>query len=148
MTVFESSVIINRPVSDVYNFLADFNNHRQLMPDNIEDWASDPDGASFSIPNMTKLSLRIDERVKDTSIRIIPAEKAPFELELSWAFTSENDQTTVLYHYISRIEYDDENAGIGPAAKIGRPRNREPDFFIRLVRSENYNELFKSHITL
>ncbi|MDB5010936.1 MAG: hypothetical protein JWQ06_1725, partial [Mucilaginibacter sp.] len=37
MTIFESSIIINRPVNDVYLFLADMNNHQQLMSESVTD---------------------------------------------------------------------------------------------------------------
>ena len=33
MSTFESTVTINKPVNIVYQFLADMNNHQQLMPD-------------------------------------------------------------------------------------------------------------------
>jgi ligand-binding SRPBCC domain-containing protein len=66
MSVFESTVTVNKPAAQVYAFLADMNNHRQLMPDNIVDWTSTADVASFNIQNITKLSLKIEERVADT----------------------------------------------------------------------------------
>jgi hypothetical protein len=84
MSVFTSTVTVNRPVHEVYTFLADMNNHRQLMPDNITDWTSTADIASFEIPNITKLSLKIDERMTDREVRIVPAEKPPFDMELKW----------------------------------------------------------------
>ena len=40
MTTFESKASINKPANEVYQFLADMNNHQQLMPENIQDWTS------------------------------------------------------------------------------------------------------------
>ena len=54
MTTFESKITIHRPVSDVYNFLADLNNHQQLMPENIYNWNSTRDTASFTIQKYGK----------------------------------------------------------------------------------------------
>lgn len=85
MNTFTSTISINKPLAEVYNFLADFNNHKQLMPDNIQEWTSTRDEARFSIQNMAKLALKIDERVENVLIRIVPAEKPPFDLELKWS---------------------------------------------------------------
>ena len=40
MTNIESTVTIERPINEVFNFLADLNNHQQLMPENIYNWSS------------------------------------------------------------------------------------------------------------
>jgi hypothetical protein len=68
MAIFESKIHINRYLGDVYQFLADFNNHQQLMPDNIQNWTSTYNEASFGIQNMVQLSLQITERTENQSI--------------------------------------------------------------------------------
>jgi len=97
MTIFESTTTINKPINEVYLFLADMNNHQQLMPDEITDWSSTTDKASFNIRNMLKLSLQIEESIPDTLIRITPAEKPPFDLELKWILSANEDHTDVLF---------------------------------------------------
>jgi len=95
---FESKVTIQQPVNKIFGFLADMNNHQQLMPENIlNDWKSTTDGASFVIKNTINLSLKIDSRIENKEIRIIPAEKAPFELELKWKLTPAGDTTDVVF---------------------------------------------------
>jgi carbon monoxide dehydrogenase subunit G len=97
MATFESKVNIERSISDVYRFLSDFNNHIKLMPDNIQNWASTADEASFDIQNMAKLSLKITERVENKSIKILPIEKPPFEVEIKWVLSPTNSSTEVLF---------------------------------------------------
>ncbi|MBK0378932.1 SRPBCC family protein [Mucilaginibacter segetis] len=97
MSVFESKIIIKRPVDNVYLFLADMNNHRQLMPDNIKDWNSTQDEASFTIENITTLKLKIEQRIVDDLIRIIPAEKPPFDMELKWDLIEINGGTEATF---------------------------------------------------
>ena len=97
MTTFESSTTINKPVHEVYQFLADMNNHRRLMPDNIINWSSTVDEASFNIPNMIKLVLRIQERIADSEIKIFPVQQPPFNLDLKWTLTPSGQQTEVLF---------------------------------------------------
>jgi carbon monoxide dehydrogenase subunit G len=118
MTIFQSNIQINKPVADVYHFLADMNNHQQLMPDNIENWTSDSNGASFDIPNMVKLSLEIEERVPNQEIRIIPAAKPPFDLELKWALSSNNKQTEVIFTISADLNIMMKMIASGPLQKL------------------------------
>ncbi|TSD67027.1 SRPBCC family protein [Inquilinus sp. KBS0705] len=97
MSIFEHTVTVSNTAEKVYAFLADMNNHKALMPDNITDWSSTYDEASFNIQNITKLSLKIDERVANDMIRIVPAEKAPFEMELKWVLLPEGTHTKVTF---------------------------------------------------
>ena len=97
MSVFESTVTVNKPVSEVYTFLADMNNHRQLMPDNIINWTSTADVANFEIENITKLALKIDERVVNALVKVTPAEKPPFDMELKWALLATDNGTQATF---------------------------------------------------
>ncbi len=54
------------------------------MPDNIADWESTADVATFNIENITRLALKISHRMTDREIIITPAEKPPFDMELKW----------------------------------------------------------------
>jgi carbon monoxide dehydrogenase subunit G len=97
MSVFESTVKVNKPVEVVYSFLEDMNNHRQLMPDSIINWVSTTDEASFEIQNITKLSLKISTRDINSGITIIPAEKPPFDMELKWKLESNGNNTQATF---------------------------------------------------
>src|ERR1700722_12849249 len=96
MKTFESKITICRPVSEVYNFLADLNNHQQLMPENIYDWSSTSDTANFTIKNMAKLGVKVANRVENNEIVIIPQE-APFKLDMKWVLSPVNSGTNVIY---------------------------------------------------
>lgn len=101
MTVIESSVQIGKPVSEVYTFLSDLNNYQQLMPENIYNWTSTKDDASFTIQNMAKLAIKISERVENKEVVAIPSEKAPFDIELKWTVADNGDGTTTATHIIT-----------------------------------------------
>lgn len=94
MTIFESKAIINKPLAEVYNFLADLNNHQKLMPENVYNWSSTADEARFTIQNMAKLALKVSDRQENSSILIVPAEEVPFPVELKWQLSSETDSST------------------------------------------------------
>ncbi|WP_343534185.1 SRPBCC family protein [Pedobacter sp.] len=101
MTIIESNAEINLPVAQVYQFLADLNNHQQLMPENIYNWSSTADTASFTIQNMAKLAIHISERVENEKLVAIPTEKPPFDLSLQWTVTDNGNGTTSAKHIIS-----------------------------------------------
>lgn len=101
MTVIESSAEINLPVEKVYSFLADLNNHQQLMPENIYNWSSTEDEASFTIQNMAKLAIKISSRIPNQELIAVPSEKAPFDVELKWTVTDNGHGGTTATHIIS-----------------------------------------------
>jgi carbon monoxide dehydrogenase subunit G len=104
MTTFESKVTIQQPVNKVFNFLADLNNHQKLMPaEDIQNWKSTYDEASFSIKNTINLSLKVESRVENKEIKIIPAEKPPFAMELRWELLFDNDQTYVVFTIVADL---------------------------------------------
>ncbi|WP_316794072.1 SRPBCC family protein [Pedobacter frigoris] len=101
MTVIESSAELNLPLEKVYAFLADLNNHQQLMPENIYNWSSTEDEASFTIQNMAKLAIRISERKENQELTAIPTEKPPFDVELKWTVADNGKGGTTAKHIIS-----------------------------------------------
>jgi carbon monoxide dehydrogenase subunit G len=101
MTIIESTVSIDKPVNEVFEFLSDLNNHQQLMPENIYNWSSTKDEAKFTIQNMAKLALKVSSIIKDKEIIVKPSEVAPFELELKWTLTDAGEGKTVATHTIS-----------------------------------------------
>ncbi|TWR25412.1 SRPBCC family protein [Mucilaginibacter achroorhodeus] len=118
MSVFESAVTISKSADIVYAFLADMNNHRQLMPDSITDWESTVDVASFNVQNITKLSLKIEERVAYTLIGIVPAEKPPFNLDLKWELNSAGNATEVNFVITADLNIMMKMLASGPLKKL------------------------------
>lgn len=94
MTVIQNQIQLNRPVSEVYAFLADCNNHESLMPENIYNWSSTRDEARFTIQNMAKLALKVDQRLENQEVRFVPAEKAPFDVTMRWTMEASGEHET------------------------------------------------------
>ena len=124
MTTFISNTSINKPLHEVYNFLADFNNHQKLMPDNIEEWDSTSDEASFSIKNMAKLSLKVESRIVDQEIIIVPAAKPPFDLKLKWSLSFDNDHTDILFTIDADLSMMMKMLASGPLQKLADHETR------------------------
>jgi carbon monoxide dehydrogenase subunit G len=101
MTNIESTVTIERPINEVFNFLADLNNHQQLMPENIYNWSSTKDEVRFTIQNMAKLALKVSSMTQDKEIVVKPSEAAPFDLELKWTLNDLGEGKTEASHTFS-----------------------------------------------
>ena len=101
MTKIESKTTVNKPIAEVYSFLADMNNHQQLMPENIYNWSSTTNEARFTIQNMAKLALKVSSRINNQEIIIVPSEEAPFPVELKWILSDLGNNTTMASHTIS-----------------------------------------------
>jgi len=118
MTTLESKVTINLPANTVYNFLSDFNNHQQLMPENIQNWTSTFNTAAFSIQNMGSISLKIDSRTENSQIIITPDQKPPFEMELKWVLTAHGEDTMVTYTISAELNMMLKMLASGPLQKL------------------------------
>jgi carbon monoxide dehydrogenase subunit G len=118
MTIFKSKTIINKPINEVYQFLADMNNHQRLMPENIQDWSSNLDEARFKIQNMASLALKIESRIVDSEIKIIPLEKPPFDLELKWVLTIAGSATEVVLTIAADLNMMMKMLASGPLQKL------------------------------
>jgi carbon monoxide dehydrogenase subunit G len=120
LTTFQSSAHINKPIDQVYAFLADLNNHGKLMAtDDVSDWSSTMDEASFTIRNMLKLSLKVEERLVDEMIRIVPAEKPPFDMELKWELSADGEHNTdVVFTITADLNMMMKMLASGPLQKL------------------------------
>ncbi len=118
MTLFESKVSINKPIGEVYQFLADMNNHQQLMPENIHDWSSTIDEARFNIQNMASLAIKIENRISNSEIKITPFEKPPFDLELKWALNWVDNTTVVTFSITADLNMMMKMLASGPLQKL------------------------------
>ena len=118
MTTFESKININKPVDEVYQFLSDLNNHQQLMPENIVNWASTSDEARFDIQNMGKLALKVESRLENDAINIIPSEKPPFDLQLDWKLADAGTHTEVLFTIAAELNMMMKMLASGPLQKL------------------------------
>lgn len=95
MTIIESKTVLNAPVEEVYSFLEDANNHQQLQPENIYNWESTKDEASFTIQNMAKLALKVDKRIPNSEVLFLPKGEVPFDVSLSWILKATDAGTEV-----------------------------------------------------
>lgn len=118
MTSFLSNIQIDKPIELVYQFLEDCNNHEQLQPENIYNWTSTRDEAHFTIQNMAKLSLKINERIPYQSVEFVPSDKAPFDLFLKWTVSESEGKTDVNLELAADLNMMMKMMASGPLQKL------------------------------
>ncbi|GAA4090697.1 SRPBCC family protein [Mucilaginibacter panaciglaebae] len=118
MATFESKISINRPVSDIYQFLADFNNHGQLMPDNVQNWSASYSEAGFMVQNTIKLSLQITERIENKGINIAAVNNPPFPVQLNWLLEANGSSTQVTFTINAELNMMMKMMVSGPLQKL------------------------------
>jgi carbon monoxide dehydrogenase subunit G len=83
MKNFESKRVTLKASSEkVFVFLSDMSNLGRFMPEQITNWQATVDTCSFTIQNMTTLSMRISERVPFERIDVTSEGKTPFNFTL------------------------------------------------------------------
>ena len=95
MIIKGKTATINKDKISVYNFLTDFNNFKDLMPDQITNWESDTDSCSFTIQGMASIKLKYSEKVPHSLIKLIPVGKVPFTFGLNINLLDQGESTAV-----------------------------------------------------
>ncbi len=66
----------------VFDFLSDFNNYQQLMPEQIINWNSDVETCSFTIKGMADLGLKFARKEPSHLLELVPNGKSPVKFSL------------------------------------------------------------------
>ena len=93
MHISGKSVVVNKNIHDVFNFLADFNNFEHLMPEQVSDWQSDSDSCSFSVKGMGKVGMKYAKKEMPTYIEMVPYGKSPISFALKITLAEEGVAT-------------------------------------------------------
>ena len=82
-TIKSEAKTIGANTEEVFNFLCDFNNIRELLPeDKISEWSSSEGECSFKIQNAAVIPLVKDTVEAHSKINIVSGDKAPFPFTL------------------------------------------------------------------
>ncbi|RLD87575.1 MAG: hypothetical protein DRJ09_10010 [Bacteroidetes bacterium] len=93
MHISGKSVVVNKNINDVFNFLADFNNFENLMPDQVSEWQSDSDSCSFTVKGMGKVGMKYAKKESPTYLEMVPYGKSPISFALKITLAEEGTVT-------------------------------------------------------
>lgn len=72
---------INYSPDKVFNFLSNFNNFKDLMPEKVSDWTSTEETCYFSISGIASLGMKIIEKQAPLKIKMVDNGKVPFKFD-------------------------------------------------------------------
>ena len=85
---------INKPISEIFSFLSNFNNFQKLMPEQVTNWQSTENDCVFTIKGMATIGMKIVEKTPNSLIKITSKGKVPFEFTLNVHLTEINPTQT------------------------------------------------------
>lgn len=95
MTRIESEKkTLNKSSKEIFDFLSDFNNFKQLMPDQVTNWESTSDTCNFTIAGMATLGMKIAEKKPNDYIKVIKNGSAPFDFTLECLMNEKENSTS------------------------------------------------------
>lgn len=97
LKIKSQTVSLSSPQEDVYAFLNDLNNYKQLLPEkNISDFSSTEKSCNFKVQSMYNIGFEKDEQITATNvIQLKSSEGSPVNFNLSVHFSQPNGQTEV-----------------------------------------------------
>lgn len=86
---------MNKEVNEVFLFLSDLNNYKELLPeDKISDWESAEDYCSFKIKGATTIGFKKTSVVENEKIHLISTDNSPVEFTLDINLNPESAKTS------------------------------------------------------
>lgn len=83
MKIESKHVQIAKPASELYAFLQDMNNFKELLPEGkISEWESDMDSCSFKVQGAATIGLQLDGGTPPTHLKMLSTDRAPFPFTL------------------------------------------------------------------
>lgn len=76
-------IVINKSAENIFDFLTDFNNFENIMPEQIQEWQSTMTTCEFQIKGLTRMSMKIDKKNPFSKIIIKPNGETPFDYSLN-----------------------------------------------------------------
>lgn len=94
MAKFESNQTnLNTDCENVFNFLSDFRNFKELLPEQVKNWSADETSCKFTIEGLADLAMRIDGKYPHNNIHIVSDGKNPVDFKLDYYFRKESENS-------------------------------------------------------
>jgi len=101
MKIESKKVSINAPREEVFKYVSDLNNFKDLLPmDKISDWESREDFCSFKIQGTATIDLHKEKTEAPSLLQLKGGEKAPFPISME-IFFDEADAVTEVYQEVT-----------------------------------------------
>ena len=86
MNLSTPKIQVNKTQEELFNFLSEFNNFEQLMPENTDKFEITDNGFLFSLKGMPTIKLKLNEKISFSKIVLgSVSEQFPFTLTINIA---------------------------------------------------------------
>ncbi len=94
MATFKNqNILVNTNCETVFEFLGDFRNFEELVPEQVKNWKADQESCSFTVEGMSDFNMRIDAKYPCRSMRIVSDGKNPATFTLDYFFHEKEPQS-------------------------------------------------------
>jgi carbon monoxide dehydrogenase subunit G len=101
MKIESKKVSVNAPREEVFKYVSDLNNFKDLLPmDKISDWEGREDFCSFKIQGTATIDLHREKIEAPSHILLKGGEKSPFPISME-IFFDEADAVTEVYQEVT-----------------------------------------------
>jgi carbon monoxide dehydrogenase subunit G len=97
MKISSETVIVNKPMEVVFDFLMDFNNYEKLMPEQVIKWESNEKSGRFTIKDLTEIGMRIENSEPHNSVQLHSDGKVPFDFTLTFHLDDNAESDTLIH---------------------------------------------------
>lgn len=100
-TIKGTPKVISASAKEVFDFLADFRNFNELLPEQVTNWRTSGDECSFTIKGMADITLKITKAEPNKLITYSATGKPPFPFSLDFPLeivSEKETQTSAIFN--------------------------------------------------
>lgn len=96
-TIIKSdTILVERPISQVYEFLSNLNNYKSLMPPEVVSFDVNNDVAALNLKGLGAFNIHLGEGIPNQMIHLKPEGKLPFDFDIQWNLTDVGNKTEIV----------------------------------------------------
>ena len=101
LTLKSKTISTNKSTTDVFNYLSELSNVKDLMPANVQSFQVENNHVILDIQGIGKLELAVVESESPHKIIMMPQNRVPFKFDIHWNIQSINDDQSQIQAIIN-----------------------------------------------
>lgn len=116
--IVTNEVIIENSDQNIFNFITDFKNFTNLLPDNVRQWNSDTNSCSFLLMNVAQINISIADQTPFSKVVLAGNSNVGVKLNVDLnIYKISESQTKVGFAGIAEFPNIFKNVILGPISK-------------------------------
>ena len=101
LTLKSKTISTNKSTTDVFNYLSELSNFKDLMPANVQSFQVENNHVILDIQGIGKLEFAVVESESPHKIIMMPQNRVPFKFDIHWNIQSINDDQSQIQAIIN-----------------------------------------------